>query len=57
MRVSSFEIAYGSSFELETQVLAAQMRQYSSTELIERLLDEIDQEQKMLTKYLIQLDK
>jgi hypothetical protein len=33
------------------------MRQYSSTELIERLLDEIDQEQKMLTKYLIQLDK
>jgi four helix bundle protein len=51
------EIAYGSSFELETQVLVAQMRQYSSAELIERLLDEIDQEQKRLTKYLVQLDK
>jgi four helix bundle protein len=50
------EIAYGSSFELETQILVAQFRKYSSPMLIEELLDEIDQEQKMLTKYLKQLD-
>jgi four helix bundle protein len=49
------EIAYGSSFELETQVLIAQMRRYSPPELIEMLLDEVTQEQKMLAKYLERL--
>ncbi len=50
------EIAYGSSFELETQVLIAQLLKYSSTELIEELLDELDQEQKMISSYMDKLD-
>jgi four helix bundle protein len=46
------EIALGSSFELETQTLIAQMRNYSSAEIINELLNEIDQEQRMLMKYM-----
>jgi four helix bundle protein len=46
------EIALGSSFELETQTLVAQMRNYSSIEIITELLNEIDQEQRMLMKYM-----
>ena len=46
------EIALGSSFELETQALIAQMRSYSTPEIITDLLDEIDQEQRMLMSYM-----
>lgn len=49
------EIAYGSAFELETQVLIAQLLKYSSTELIETLLNELDQEQKMISSYMDKL--
>ena len=46
------EIALGSSFELETQTLIAQIRGYSAAEIITQLLNEIDQEQRMLMKYM-----
>lgn len=49
------EIAYGSSFELETQMLIAQNLKYSSTALIDELLNELDQEQKMLSSYMEKL--
>lgn len=50
------EIALGSSFELETQVLIAQMREYSTPEIFKKLLDEIDQEQRMLMSYMDKID-
>ena len=50
------EIAYGSAFELETQVLIAQLLKYASAELIDELLDELDQEQKMIFSYMDKLD-
>ena len=46
------EIALGSSFELETQTLIAKMRNYSTPETITSLLDEIDQEQRMIMSYM-----
>jgi four helix bundle protein len=49
------EIALGSAFELETQVLVAQLRQYAPPELIESLLKEIEEEQSMLSKYMERL--
>mgnify|MGYP001159288547 FL=1 len=49
------EIAYGSSFELETQMLIAQTLKYSATALIEELLNELDQEQKLLSSYMDKL--
>lgn len=51
-----FEIALGSAFELETQTLIAQMRKYASSDLIQTLLDELEQEQKMLVKYMERLE-
>lgn len=50
------EIALGSSFELETQVLIAQKREYSSPEIFLQLLNEIDQEQRMLMSYMDKID-
>jgi four helix bundle protein len=50
------EIALGSSFELETQTLVAQLRKYSTPDLIQRLLDELDQEQKMIMSFMEKLN-
>jgi len=49
------EIAYGSAFELETQVLIAQQMKYSSADLMEELLNELDQEQKMISRHMDKL--
>jgi four helix bundle protein len=49
------EIALGSTFELETQILVAQFRNYSSLELIQVLLKEIDEEGGMLSKFMERL--
>ena len=49
------EISLGSTFELETQILAAQARKYTAPEPIAELLDELDQEQKMLIQYMRKL--
>lgn len=46
------EIALGSSFELETQVIIAQSRAYSPPEIFIKILNEIDQEQRMLMSYM-----
>ena len=42
------EIALGSCFELETQLLIAQKAEFGDSELQNRLLQQIDEEEKML---------
>lgn len=48
-------IALGSSFELETQVLIVERLDYVCMPEIERLKEEIDQEQKMLMAFMNRL--
>ena len=45
------EIALGSAFELETQLLIAQAVNYGSADLREKLLKDLDTEQKMLISF------
>jgi four helix bundle protein len=45
------EIALGSSFELETQLLIAKEVNFGKTELCEVLLKEVDEEQKMIMSF------
>ncbi len=49
------EIALGSAFELETQILIAQSLGYASSVQYERILEEINQEQRMLSSYMEKL--
>jgi four helix bundle protein len=46
------EIALGSAYELETQVLIIQMLQFGDMVLIESLLKEVDEEQKMILSFI-----
>ena len=45
------EISLGSSFELETQLLIAEAVSYGNKELRSALLNELDEEQKMLMSF------
>jgi four helix bundle protein len=45
------EIAIGSAFEMETQLLIAQSVNYGSSSLIDKLLKDLDTEQKMLISF------
>jgi four helix bundle protein len=49
------EIALGSSFELETQLLIAQATNFGDSELTARLLADISEEQRMLVGFMNQL--
>ena len=49
------EIALGSSFELETHVLIAQRLKWLKKEVVQRLLKEITDEQRMLTSFIDKL--
>lgn len=46
------EIALGSAFEVETQLLIAKNMNFGDQALIEHLLHQIDEEQKMLIGYM-----
>lgn len=46
------EIAFGSSFELETQLLVIDMLNFGDANLIEDLLKDVDEEQKMLQSFI-----
>lgn len=49
------DIAVGSSFELETQLLIAQARKYGDLDLVKEILDELTQIQKMTNSFLQRL--
>lgn len=49
------EISLGSSFELETQVLIADLLKYGNPELNQQILQNLDSEQKMLIGFLNKL--
>lgn len=51
------EIALGSAFELETQLLIAKAANFGSRDLEEELLLEVDEEEKMLIGFMNQLKK
>ncbi len=50
------EISLGSSFELETQVLIADMVNFGQKEIRNSILKDIDEEQKMLMSFLNKLN-
>jgi len=49
------EISFGSTFELETQLLIAQAVNYGDKDLTNTMLKDIDEEQKMLTSFMSKL--
>jgi four helix bundle protein len=49
------EIALGSSFELETQILISQHAKFGNDELANTILKDIDEEQKMLMSFMNKL--
>jgi four helix bundle protein len=51
------EIALGSSFELETQILISDALNFGSSELRKEILVEIEQEHMMLQSFLLKLKK
>jgi len=51
------EISLGSSFELETQLLIAAAANYGDKELRDKILKDIDEEQKMLISFMNKLTK
>lgn len=51
------EIALGSSFELETQLLIAQAVDYGKPEEIQHVLKEVDEEQKMIMSFISKLNQ
>ena len=51
------EIALGSSFELETQLLIAQAVSYGKQEDVETVLKEVDEEQKMIMSFIAKLNQ
>jgi four helix bundle protein len=50
------DIAFGSSFELETELLVIDMLGMSSKDLIHDLLKDVDEEQKMLQGFIKAID-
>jgi four helix bundle protein len=51
------EISLGSSFETETQLLIAGTLNYGDQELRKKLLNDLDEEQKMLMSFMKRLNK
>ena len=51
------EIALGSSFELETQLLIAQAVNYGKREDIQALMKQVDEEQKMMMSFIVKLNQ
>lgn len=51
------EIALGSSFELETQLLIAQAVSYGKRDDVEIVLKEVDEEQKMIIGFIAKLNQ
>jgi four helix bundle protein len=51
------EIALGSSFELETQLLIASALNFGDTGLRNEILNDLDEEQKMLISFINKLNK
>ena len=51
------EIALGSSFELETQLLIAEAVNFGDPVLCKQLLQDIDEEQKMMMAFMARLNK
>jgi len=51
------EIALGSSFELETQLLIASALNFGDTVLRNEILNDLDEEQKMLISFINKLNK
>ncbi|MFZ6014210.1 MAG: four helix bundle protein [Bacteroidota bacterium] len=51
--VRFLEISLGSAYELETQVLIIDMLQLGDKTLIESLLKDVDEEQKMLQRFIL----
>ena len=51
-----YEFALGSSFELQTRMLVIQRRKYADSEVIERLLQKIELEQKKIGAFMNALD-
>ena len=51
------EIALGSGFELETQVLIAERADFGKKEVRDELLSAINEEQRMLSAFMRKLDK
>ncbi len=49
------EIALGSSFELETQLLILERLGYGESDLRNLFLKEVDEEQKMLMRFIVKL--
>ena len=49
------EIALGSTFELETQLLIAESADYGDNEIRSQLLKDIDEEQKMIMSFMRKL--
>lgn len=51
------EIALGSSFELETQLLIAQAVNFGKREDIQALMKQVDEEQKMMMSFIVKLNQ
>jgi four helix bundle protein len=51
------EIALGSSFELETQILISEALNFGNAEIRKEILVDIEQEQMMLQSFLLKLKK
>jgi four helix bundle protein len=51
------EISLGSAFELETQLLIAKEVKYGDTILLEQILAELQEEQKMISAFMAKLNK
>jgi len=51
------EISLGSSFELETQLLIAKAANFGSGELVTEILNDVDEEQKMLISFVNKLNR
>jgi four helix bundle protein len=50
------EIALGSAYELETQILIIEMLELGENELIKSLLKDVDEEQKMMMSFIKTVD-
>ena len=51
------EIALGSSFELETQILIAEAVNFGEPDLCKQILQDINEEQKMMMAFMAKLNK
>jgi four helix bundle protein len=55
-RIRYLEISQGSAFELETELLVIEMVKYCNKDLIDDLLNDVDEEQKMIEGFIKTLE-